>query len=68
MNPIENLWGILVRKVYANGRQFNSIDNLKAQIKVSVREIPVTTLQHLIDSMPNRVFDLIKANGKATKY
>ncbi len=25
MNPIENLWGILVRRVYANGRQFDSV-------------------------------------------
>ena len=25
LNPIENLWGILVRSVYANNRRFNSI-------------------------------------------
>ena len=24
LNPIENLWGMLVRKVYANGRQFDN--------------------------------------------
>lgn len=68
MNPIENLWGIIARKVYANGRQFYSVAELKAQIKVSVREIPLKTLQSLIDSMPNRIFALIKANGKSTKY
>lgn len=27
LNPIENLWSILARKVYANGRQFNDINS-----------------------------------------
>ena len=29
LNPIENVWGILARRVYANGRQFNSVNELK---------------------------------------
>ena len=32
LNPIENLWGWLVRKVYANGRQFDSVDEIKREI------------------------------------
>ena len=32
LNPIENLWGILARDVYAGGRQFLIIDSLKTQI------------------------------------
>lgn len=30
VNPIENLWGTLVHQVYANGKQFNLIVELKA--------------------------------------
>jgi len=29
LNPIENLWGDLARRVYAKGRQFENIDQLK---------------------------------------
>ena len=32
LNPIEKLWGILTRKVYAGGRQFSTVDDLKRQI------------------------------------
>ncbi len=32
MNIIENLWGIMVRKIYANGKQFNSIQDLEKAI------------------------------------
>ncbi|KAK6032058.1 hypothetical protein OSTOST_01764 [Ostertagia ostertagi] len=29
LNPMENLWGIIVRRVYANSRQFSTIDELR---------------------------------------
>ena len=29
LNPIENLWGYLVRKVYGFGRQFTDVSSLK---------------------------------------
>jgi len=32
LNPIENSWGLLVRMVYANGKQFNNRDDIKAEI------------------------------------
>ena len=31
-NPIENLWGILVQRLYAGGRQFTSINQLKQSL------------------------------------
>lgn len=66
MNPMENLWGILARKVYANGRQFDTVNGLKNQIKQSCAEVDIKVLEKLIDSMPDRIFDLIKANGRDT--
>ena len=35
INPIENLWGILVRRVYAHGRQFVNFNDLKNAILVA---------------------------------
>lgn len=67
-NPIENLWGILARMVYANGRQFDSISSLKAAIRECWAKIDMATLQKLSDSMPNRIFEVIRNDGGHTKY
>ena len=39
VNPIENLWGILARCVYANGRQFGNAEALKQEIVNEWRKI-----------------------------
>ena len=67
-NPIENLWGILASKVYANGRQFTTIQELRLCITECWNEIEVKTLQQLVKSMPSRIFEVIKRNGGHTKY
>lgn len=68
LNPIENLWGILSRKVYENGRQFSSIQELRGEVNRCWQEIQPMTLQSLINSMPNRIFEVIKNHGGPTKY
>jgi hypothetical protein len=68
LNPIENLWGILVRSVYKNGRQFNSVSELKAAIKKAWTEIPDETLQKLVNSMRNRIFEVVLNKGGHTHY
>lgn len=68
LNPIENLWGILSRKVYANGRQFKDIESLKAAILESWASIEVEMCQKLIKSMKNRIYDVLFNHGGHTKY
>lgn len=68
LNPIENLWGLLCRDVYAGGRQFSSINELKAQILLSWENMQLQTLQTLINSMPSRIFQTILKNGASTDY
>lgn len=68
LNPIENLWGSLGRKVYANGKQYKTKEELKSAIIRSWNEIDESEYQNLIKSMPNRVFEVIKLNGAKTKY
>lgn len=68
LNPIENLWGILVRLVYQGGRQYKTVQELEVAINNSWREIRIGTLENLVNSMPNRVFEVINKNGKKTKY
>ncbi|KAK2581558.1 hypothetical protein KPH14_005209 [Odynerus spinipes] len=59
LNPIENLWGILSRAVYKNGKQYNNIKDLEKAIRVEWSKIHITTLQKLICSMPNRIFQVL---------
>ena len=63
LNPIENLWGILSREVYANGRQYSSLTELKSVIEEKWYNLDPEIIQNLITSMPNRVFKVINSNG-----
>ena len=44
LNPIENLWGVLVSKVYADGRQYDSVQQLKLGIERAWNAMPIKTL------------------------
>ena len=68
MNPIENLWGTLSRRVYANNKQYENVDELKDAIETEWKGIELNMLKKLIDSMGNRIFELVKKNGSWTHY
>jgi len=68
LNPMENLWGILVRDVYNNGRQFETVMQLKMQIKDSWAKMNKEVGQRLIKSMKDRVFKLILNRGSYIGY
>jgi len=52
---IEDLWGILPNKVYKNGRQFDTVNNLKKALFKEWDQINPTTLQNLATSTANRI-------------
>jgi len=68
LNPIENLWGILVREVYKNQRQFSSVADLKVAIWLAWNSLDPNVLQNLVSSMPNRIFQVINRSGRITDY
>ncbi|TKR73972.1 hypothetical protein L596_021207 [Steinernema carpocapsae] len=53
LNPIKNLWRILVRSVYANGNQYRTVEELKNAILKAWNEVPTEVLLNLARSMPN---------------
>ena len=68
LNPMENLWGVLTRIVYREGRQFNSVSALrKATIDVFA-EISFEVLHNLSIWMNDRILKCILAKGVNTKY
>ncbi len=59
LNPIENLWGIVKRKM--RDTRPNNADELKAAIKETWASIPPQQCHKLITSMPRRIEAVIKA-------
>ncbi len=68
LNPIENLWGIVKRKM--RDTRPNNADDLKATVKETWASIPPQQCHKLITSMPRRIEAVIKAKGLYwyTKY
>ena len=63
LNPIENLWGILSRRVNKNKCQFEDRETLKLCIKQYWNEIPSETLRKLIDSIQNNWVKVLQLKG-----
>ncbi len=59
LNPIENLWGIVKRKM--RDTRPNNADDLKATVKETWASIPPQQCHKLITSMPRRIEAVIKA-------
>lgn len=66
LNPIENLWDIVDRKI--NRENVRNKDQLYEEIKKTWEEIPKQIIDNLIGSMPRRCKAVIDNNGFATKY
>ncbi len=66
LNPIENLWGIVKRKM--RDTRPNNANELKATVKETWASIPPQQCHKLITSKPRRIEAVIKAKGAPTKY
>lgn len=67
-NPIENLWAVLARQVYANGRQYDHEDYLKDALYMAWDDISFAELQSLADSMPSRCSSIVEKHVGPTLY
>ncbi|CAI5440302.1 unnamed protein product [Caenorhabditis angaria] len=68
LNPIENIWGFLARRVYKTGVPFKTQQELKDAIIAAWDAIPPSELEKLVDSMKDRMMEVIQKNGGETKY
>ncbi len=60
-NPIENLWGILKRKVEEH--KVSNIHQLRDAIMEEWKRTPVATCEALLNSMTKRVMAVLENNG-----
>ena len=68
LNCIENAWSMLSREIYNNCRQFESVDQLKLALTAAWDKMTQKRMEPLINSMPNRINQVIKRGGKFTYY
>jgi hypothetical protein len=68
LNPIENIWGHLVRTIYAENKQYQTPAELKQAIWAAWNGLSLQIFQNHVNSMPNRIFQVINRNGDVTDY
>ena len=66
LNPIENLWSWLKKRI-AILQQRRGM-RLRAAIDEAKKQVPLSLIQTLINSMPRRLQSVIDAKGFPTKY
>lgn len=66
LNPIEHLWDILDRRVREH--HISSQNQLKNVLREEWGKITEEVTRNLVQSMPNRLRDVIKQKGYQTKY
>ena len=68
LNPIENTWSIIKCKVYVNGKQFSSKDELWNVIKGAAKDISANEISKLTSSMDRRLIAVVANHGAYIKY
>lgn len=68
LNPIENLWALLKRRLAAYDAPPKNFDELWSRIQTEWSLIPHEMIQKLVESMPKRIKSVIKNKGLWTKY
>ena len=68
LNPIENFWSILKRKIYEDCKQYSSKNCLLEAIQSCAAAVDKDTIKALPDSMNNRLIKGISAKGGYVHY
>lgn len=68
LNPIENLWGILPRKVYDGGKEYDDLEELPRCVSEEWKKIGSYLLNNLISSIQNSCFEALHKTGGKAKY
>ncbi|KAJ8577061.1 hypothetical protein ON010_g2144 [Phytophthora cinnamomi] len=68
LNPIENVWGIMTQHIYARGRQYNSVEELKKAILKAWDLVSPETLEGLVLSTRKRWVKVLTNHGGYISY
>ena len=68
LSPIENIWGIMTKKVYANGKTYKNVNDLWDAIVSAWHQIPVHVFTKLYESIPKHLVSVLEEKGKRIKF
>lgn len=68
MNIVENLWGIMARMVYRDGKVYSSLQELETACRLAWDDITQDLIDNLFNSIERRIEALRNANGGFTEY
>uniref|UniRef100_A0A7I4Z0G3 DDE_3 domain-containing protein n=1 Tax=Haemonchus contortus TaxID=6289 RepID=A0A7I4Z0G3_HAECO len=68
LNPMEHIWSIMLRQVYADNPQFQGTEELKRAVIEAWRAIDEEHLQNIVSSMPHMLFDVTLKQEGAIDY
>jgi len=66
LNPIENLWADLKKRVEKHN--CTSVEELKEAVELEWKQTDKAYCKKLVDSMPNRLHEVLEQRGGATHY
>lgn len=68
LNPIENVWSLLKLDVRKRLRPDDGLDRLQELLQQSWQGLSQAVIDHLVESMPSRVSEVIENHGGCTGY
>ncbi len=68
LNPIEHLWDVVEREFRIMDVKLTNLQQLRDAIMSIWTKISEECLQHLVESMPQRIKSVLKAKGGPTLY
>lgn len=68
LNPMENVWGILVRRIYAENKTYANVRELKNAIGREWNNLGENFFLNLLNSMNHRCEQVLARDGAATDY
>ena len=63
LNPIENLWAIVKKKIYVGGRQHENKVDLWDAIQAACKDVNCTEIENLTNSLDKRVMLVFEKKG-----
>jgi transposase len=68
LNPIDHDWDFLGKRMRRRQLRLETLNGLKVALEEECAQIPQDYIATLIQSMPNRLRDVIRARGGNTRY
>lgn len=63
LNPIENLWSLLKRRIYGEGKQYTSLTSVWEAVVAAAQKVDGQQIKKLTDSMDGRLMTVIEKKG-----